>query len=209
MLNEESKPNDAHTDPRHAGSAPDSENVPNFRLKERTRGPSILKRTVAVLSLEPGIFEEIASDRGATRQSLGVFVIAASLSWGLPDAPSVLLNWMVALVPVTISILLFRLAARLFTADVPPYMHWFRAMLFASAPWALGAVPVVGSVMGALYAWVLAIIVVRDLCRISTGQAVLTWLIAILVPGVAIAFAAILPLFLVINPGQLPKLLGL
>ena len=183
--------------------------MPRFELKERPRGPSILRRGVAVLSFERGIFEEIASARGATRQALAVFVIASSLAGGWPDTRWVLLNWTVALLPVTIRIFLFRLASRILVTEVPAYMPWFRAMLFASAPWALlGAVPVVGSTMGTLYVFVLEVGVIRDLCRISTGRAVITWLIATLAIAAVAALATTLILFRIIDLGDLPALLG-
>ena len=169
-----------------------------------------MKRTLAVLSLERGTLEAIASDRGATRQAFAVFVIACSLAGGRPDSPWVLLNWTVALVPVTIQIVLFRLAARLLATEVPPYQHWLRAMLFATAPWVLlGAVPVVGTTMGTLYVWLVQVVAIRELCRISTGRAVITWLTAMLVVAAVAAVAASLILFRLIDLGDLRVLLGL
>ena len=210
MLIDDSKPDKARADQQRAGSAPAHEIGPTFELKARPRGPSILRRTLAVLSLERGTLEAIASDRGASRQAFAVFVIAASLAGGRPDSPWVLLNWTVALVPVTIQIVLFRLAARLLATEVPPYQHWFRAMLFATAPWVLlGAVPVVGSTMGTLYVWVVQVVAIRELCRISTGRAVITWLTAMLPIAALAALAATLLLFRVINLGDLRVLLGL
>ena len=163
-----------------------------------------------MLSLERGTLEAIASDRGANRQAFAVFVIACSLSEGLPHSPLVLLNWTVALWPVTIQIFLFRLAARLLATEVPPYQHWFRAMLFATAPWVLlGAVPVVGPTMGTLYVCVVQVVAVRELCRSSTGRAVLIWLTAMLAIAAVVALVATLILFRVIDLGDLRVLLGL
>ena len=210
MLIDDSKPDKARADQQLAGSAPDHATGPTFELKPRPRGPSLLKRTLAVLSLERGTFEAIASDRGATRQAFAVFVIACSLAGGRPDSPWVLLNWTVALVPFTIQIVLFRLAARLLVAEVPPYQHWFRAMLFATAPWVLlGAVPVVGTTMGTLYVWVVQVVAIRELCRTSTVRAVVTWLTAMLAIAAIAAAAVSLILFRVIDLGDLPVLLGL
>ena len=210
MLIDESKPGNDRADQLHAGSAPDSEIGPTFELKQKPPGPSILKRTLAVLSLERGTFEAIASDRGANRQAFAVFVIACSLSGGLPHSPMVLLNWTVGLWSVTIQIFLFRLAARLLATVVPPYQHWFRAMLFATAPWVLlGAVPVVGTTMGTLYVCLVQVVAIRELCRISTGRAVLIWLTAMLAIAAVAALVVTLVLFRVIGLGDLRVLLGL
>ena len=210
LLIDGSKPDNPSADQHRAGSAPDHETGPIFELKPRPRGPSILKRTLAVLSLERGTLGAIASDRDATRQAFAVFVIASSLVGGRPDSPWVLLNWTVALVPVTIQIVLFRLAARVLATEVPPFQHWFRAMLFATAPWVLlGAVPVVGTTMGTLYVWVVQVVAIRELCRISTGRAFMTWLTAMLAIAAVAALAVTLILFRVIDLGDLRVLLGL
>lgn len=167
--------------------------MPILERSEGFRRPSILKRTVAMLALESGVSEEIASDRGAIKQALVVFAIAILVSGGLPDSleflPVAALAPLLGLLRLSISMVLYRLVSRIFAKDVPPYPNWFRALLFASAPLALGAIPQIGAVMGTLYAIVLDILVIRELSRTSTWQVVATWLIARLVP------VAILTLF--------------
>ena len=212
-MNEETQANGERAQPRDAGSAPESDSVLSDAEKERIRseerhaaeerqyreqvrqelrGTSIWARVLAMLKLEPGISEEIASDRGANWQALVVFVIAQSLSTGPVLALLALLFVPITLPAAAIMILLASLVSRLFATEVPPYSHWFRAMLFASAPYALGVIPVIGWVTGIIYALVLQIVVIRDLARIPTGQALGTWLIAILVPTVILTILAVL-----------------
>ena len=161
------------------------------QVRREMRGTSVWARALAMLKLEPGISEEIANDHGATRQALVVFVIAQALSGGLLLVPVSLLFLPISLAAAAIIILLVSLVSRLFSTDVPPYSSWFRALLFTTAPYALGVIPVVGTVIAIVYAIVLQIVVIRDLPRISTGQAVGTWLIAILLPIAALAAVVI------------------
>ena len=215
-MNTKTSGNGQNAEPQDAGSAREGDGVPILERSESFRRPSILKRTVAMLALESGISEEIASDRGATKQALVVFAIAILVSGGLPDSleslPVAALAPLLGLLPLSISMVLYRLVSRIFAKDVPPYPNWFRALLFASAPLALGAIPQIGLVMGTLYAIVLDILVIRDLSRISTWQALATWLIARLLP------VAILTLFLIflgysfiahVGPQVFAPLLGL
>ena len=211
-MNEETTGNDPTAAPQDAGSAGTSDSVPIFRRKESGRQPSILKRTVAVLALEPGISEEIASDRGATKQALAVLAIATFLAGGLPDSPNSLLAPLYGLLPLTIRMLLLRLVSRMFAKEVPAYMYWFRALLFASAPFALGVIPQIGSIMGRIYGLVLEIVVIRDLSHISTGQAVGTWVIAMLVPLAVLTLSLIFvgySIFGRLSPTLFEPLLGL
>ena len=52
-------------------------------------------------------------------------------------------------------------------------------------------IPFIGGAIGIVYSIVLQIVVIRDLPRISTGQAVATWLIAILLPLAALVAVAL------------------
>lgn len=211
-MNEETKANDEPVQPEDAGAAVDGDSVLSDAEKEKIRfeeqhaseehryrqqvrqelrGTSVWERTLAMLKLEPGISEEIASDPGATKQALVVFVIAQSLSAGVLLVPFSLLFLPLSLAGAAIVILLASLVSRLFATDVPPYSHWFRALLFSTSPYALGVIPLVGSVVGLVYSIVLQIVVIRDLPRISTGQAVAAWLMAILLPLAALAAVTI------------------
>lgn len=215
-MNHKTIGNGQYAEPQDSASDHEGDGLPILERSESFRRPSILKRTVAMLALESGISEEIASDPGATKQALVVFAIAVLVAGGLPDSlellPVAVLAPLLGILPLSVSMVLYRLVARIFAKDVPPYPNWFRALLIASAPLALGAIPQIGPVMGTLYAIVLDILVIRDLARISTWQAVATWLIARLVP------VGILTLFLIsvgysffahVGPQVLAPLLGL
>ena len=211
-MNEETQANDGPAQPEDAGAGSEGNSVLSDAEKERIRfeeqhaseehryrqqvrqelrGTSVWERTLAMLKLEPGISEEIASDPGATSQAFVVFVIAQALGGGVLLVPLSLLLLPVSLAATAIIILLVSLVARLFSTDVPPYSHWFRAVLFSCSPYALGVIPFVGSFVGIIYSIVLQIVVIRDLPRISTGQAVVTWLISILLPLAALVAVAI------------------
>ena len=86
---------------------------------------------------------------------------------------------------------LYCLFSRLFANEVPAYPNWFRILLFTSAPTALGIVPIVGALVGSVYTIVLHVGAIRDLARITTGAAIVVWLIAVLLPMILIVAAAL------------------
>ena len=211
-MNEESERNNGHDEQEDGGSATETDSVLSDAEKERIRseerhaseerqyrqevrrelrGTSVWARALAMLKLEPGISEEIANDPGATKQAFAVFAISQALAGGVLLVPVSLLFLPVSLAATAIIILLVSLVARLFSTDVPPYSHWFRALLFSTSPYALGVIPFIGSFVGIVYSIVLQIVVIRDLPRISTGQAVGAWLIAILLPLAALVAVVI------------------
>ena len=167
-------------------------------------------RVKAVLRFEPGIFLEIAQDNNATGQACGVFALAVLLSC-LLGLPIVLLAWPVGFVSLAIMAGPLMLVSSLFTSSPPiegsaepgdgsedrqefspSYSGWLRAILFASAPVALGIVPFVGTFIGAIYNLILQIIAIRELSGISTAAAVITWLIAMLVPAIVLSVSVML-----------------
>ena len=159
-------------------------------IRRTSPGSLLVNRVLRVLKLEPGIFTEIATDPAATGQAAIVYVVAYCIGTATV-APFVNLF----LVPVGFVIqlvvaFLFSLVTRLFSTDVPPFQQWFRAMFFTTAPAVLGIVPWIGSIVGAAYTIVLMVVATRDLARISTGSAILCWLIVVMIP--AIVFSAVL-----------------
>ena len=149
-------------------------------------------RVVAVLKLEPGIAEEIGKDPESTKQGLAVAAVANAVAslLALPLLPIVV---PVAIGMTAIAAKAYSLIALLFTDDVPPYSHWLRAMLFASAPGALGIVPFVGTFVGGVYSVVLQVVAIRDLARVPTSTAIVVWVILLLIGVVLVA--AVLLLF--------------
>lgn len=148
-------------------------------------------RVLAMLKLEPGIAEEIGRDPESTKQGLAVAAVANAVAsiLALPLLPFLV---PLAIGMTAIAAKAYSLIALLFTDDVPPYSHWLRAMLFASAPGALGIVPFVGTFVGGVYSVVLQIVAIRDLARISTGTAIVVWVILILIGTVLVAAVALL-----------------
>ena len=148
-------------------------------------------RVLAMLKLEPGIAEEIGRDPESTKQGLAVAAVANAVAslLALPLLPIVV---PLAVGMTAIAAKAYSLIALLFTDDVPPYSHWLRAMLFASAPGALGIVPFVGTFVGGVYSVFLQIVAIRDLARISTGTAIVVWVILILIGTVLVAAVALL-----------------
>ena len=147
-------------------------------------------RVVAMLKLEPGIVEEIGRDPESTKQGLAVAAVANAVAslLALPLLPIVV---PLAVGMTAIAAKAYSLIALLFTDEVPPYSHWLRAMLFASAPGAFGIVPFVGTFVGGVYSVVLQIVAIRDLARISTGTAIVVWGILVLI-GTVLAAAVVL-----------------
>ena len=174
---------------------------------EQPPARSAWNRVTAVLRFEPGIFNEVAQDNKATGQACVVFGVALLLSffWTLPIVP---VAWLLGFLGIAIMTGLFMLLARMFAGspppdgaagpdglpedrrdDTPPYSGWLRAILFASAPLAFGLVPLVGTLIGAIFCLILEIVAIRELSGISTGAAVMAWIIAMLVPGILLVVA--------------------
>ena len=70
--------------------------------------------------------------------------------------------------------------------NVPTFRAWFAAFAFASAPNPLSTVPMVGPAVAGVYIALLEIAAIRELARISIGQAVLYWFGAFMLPGIVI-----------------------
>ncbi|MDE0621733.1 MAG: hypothetical protein OXH83_08700 [Bryobacterales bacterium] len=177
---------------------------------EQRPARSAWDRVKAVLRFEPDIFMEIAQDNSATGQACVVFGVAVLLSclWTFPIVP---IAWLFGFLGIAIMTGLFMLLARMFAGGPPsegvaeshepredrrddmlPYSGWLRAILFASVPVAFGVVPLVGTFIGAIFSLILEIVAIRELSGISTGAAVMTWLIAVLVPGILLIVSVML-----------------
>ena len=166
---------------------------------------STWSRVLAMLKLEPGISEEIASDPNSTKRGL-VVVIVASVAACLFVLPVVLITIPATFVAIAVTAGLYCLFSRLFANEVPAYPNWFRILLFTSAPTALGIVPIVGALVGSVYTIVLHVVAIRDLARITTGAAIVVWLIAVLLPTILIV-AAVLTFGLTVLMQYLPEIL--
>lgn len=159
-------------------------------IRREARGSATWARVVAMMQLEPGISDEIASDPNSTNQGLLVVAVANAVAY-LLLLPIVLVTIPVSIVFIAINAGLYSLLSRLFASEVPEYSHWFRALLYASAPSALGIVPIIGSLVGGIYMVVLNVVVIRDLARITTGAAIVVWLIVLLLALMVIVVAGL------------------
>lgn len=159
-------------------------------IQREARGSATWARVVAMLKLEPGISDEIASDPNSTNQGFVVVAVANAAAY-LLLLPIVFVTIPVSIIFVGINAGLYCVLSRLFASEVPAYSHWFRALLFATAPSAFGIVPIIGSLVGGIYVVVLNVIVIRDLARISTGAAIVVWLIVVLLALILIAAAGL------------------
>lgn len=158
-------------------------------------------RLKAVFRIEPGVFKEIAEDNMATGQACGVFAVAVLLGnvWVLP---LVMIALPAGFVLLALLAGLFRLVAGFFVPDapqsagateaaggLPPYVGWLRAVLFASAPAAFGIIPLIGTLVGGIFTLILQVSAIRELSRMPVGAAVMTWIIAMLLPGILLIAA--------------------
>ena len=159
-------------------------------VRREVRGDSTWARVRAMLKLEPGISEEIASDPRSAKQGLIVFAIAA-VAGGIWFLPLLLITIPATLVALAVAAGLYWLFSRLFTNEVPAYANWYRTLLFASAPTTLAIVPILGAVIGNIYMIVLHVIAIRDLARISNGQAIVVLVVTVLLP-MLLVLAAVL-----------------
>ena len=159
-------------------------------VRREARGSTTWARVTAMLMLEPGISDEIASDPDSTTQGLVVVAVTNAVAF-LLLLPIVLVTIPLSIIFIAINAGLYCLSARLFASEVPVYSHWFRALMFATAPSAMGIVPIIGGLAGGIYVVVLSVVVIRDLARITTGAAIVVWLIATLLPLILIMAAGL------------------
>ena len=145
--------------------------------------PEIWPRVLAMLKLEPGIVQEIASDPRSTKQGLIVLVLAETVS-SLLAFPLIPIFVPLLFVGIVINAGTLCLTSRLFSKQVPEYRKWLRALMFATAPLAVGIIPILGSVVGAIYYVVIEIVVARDLARVTLGRAGLIVALPVLIMGV-------------------------
>ena len=157
-------------------------------VRREVRGASVWDRLLQVLRLEPGVSAEIAADERATLQAVVVLALASVVSSLLLLGPAALLAIPFALVGNAIATGIVFLVMRAFAAKPPDYMPLFRVLGFAFAPNALGLVPFLGSFAGFVYSAVLSVVAIRDLGRLSTGEAVIVYVLSVVIPFFVIGF---------------------
>lgn len=146
-------------------------------------GPGFGERLVAVLSLKPGAFRQIA-EAPRTSQSLLVALLGIALVGSVATLgafltivyPVAILAW------ITLNSALSRLLTGLFVAGQPPagglasYPDWIRAQYFTVSPWIFGVVPLVGTVTW-FYSIVLEVRSIMDMGGCSAGKGIVIFLL--------------------------------
>ncbi len=151
---------------------------------------SLMDRVLRAVKLDPAIYREVAKDDSKTTEAMLV-VFLANLVGGLGaifgPARFRFVGWIVgAVVAATIGLAIgagiLWLIGKLFGGKAE-FMEMFRPLGYATAPTALGIIPVLGTFVGSIWSIVCAVIAVRESEEISTGAAV-----AIVLIPVAIVF---------------------
>lgn len=163
---------------------------------------AVWQRVMRAVRMEQGVFAEIGSDSAATGQAIVVTGGAALVS-GLaaiwPGGQDFnVFGWIIgaavtATVGLAIGVGILFLVSRLFGAT-GSYESLFRAGGFAFAPTALGIVPFIGGIAGAIWSLILAIRAVKETQGVSDGAAV-----AIVLIPAAIGFVIALILALIVG----------
>ncbi len=146
-------------------------------------GHGLGERLVAVLSLTPGAFRQIA-EAPRTLQSVVVALLGIALVGSVATLgafltlvyPVVVLAW------ITLQSVLSRLLTQLFVAGqmpaggLPSYPDWIRSQYFTLSPWIFGLVPLVGT-----FAWIYSIVLevrsIMDMGGCSAGRGIVIYLV--------------------------------
>ena len=145
-------------------------------------GPGLGERLVAVLSLTPGAFRQIA-EAPRTFQSLLVALLGIALVGSIVTLGAflTLLYPLVVLAWLTFHSVLSRLFTQLFVKEppaggLPSYPDWIRAQYFAVSPWIFGLVPLVGT-----FAWIYSIVLevrsIMDMGGCPAGRGIVIFLL--------------------------------
>lgn len=161
---------------------------------------SVTERVQGAVTLKGDVYREIGADDSATGQAILV-ALAAALVGGLGAllfGNQSFFEWIIgaalaATLGLGIGTGILWLIGRLFGAT-GTYMSLFRGLAFAYVPSALGIVPVIGSIVGGIWAIVCGIVAVRETQFVSQGKAA-----AIVLIPVAILF--FLGIFLAVIAG--------
>lgn len=172
--------------PRQGGPTPD--------------GRSVWVRLQDALTLKAAVFKEIGADPKGVTQGFVVATVAAAAG-GILTGPLLAVTIPLQLTLAAAFAGVFSLAARLFSQRVPPYSAWLSAALFATAPSALGVIPMVGLFAAGVYTMILEVVAIRGLAGVSAGSALVVFLTSVLLVS-ALLWA------LVLGVGMTP-LLGL
>ncbi len=154
----------------------------------------MLQRMIRAAKLDVDLYETVEADRGYTGEAFTI-VLVTSLLWGvgqwvLPNTSfwgSVVGGVVGAIVGWVIWAILTTIVGKQLggTTDTGEML---RVLGYASSPMALGIVPGVGHVVGAVWALVAAVVAVRQGLDFTTGKAVGTivigWIVYMVARGI-------------------------
>jgi hypothetical protein len=153
---------------------------------------SFFNRVKRVFNFETDVYPEVAADGQAALEAIVVIAVSSLLFGSIPSMALFFIVIPLSLVQTAISAGLVSIAAKLFNPESPGFAPWFRALGFAEAPLALGLIPFVGSFVGLLYWIVTGIAAIHRVARLPVGLAILTWVVAWLIPFVFLMFLVFL-----------------
>ena len=143
---------------------------------------SFFSRVKRVFNFEIGVYPEVAGNAQATLEAIVVVALATLLFGSFWSLFLFFITVPLALALTALSAGLVTLSARLFNKDSPGFAAWFRALAFAQAPLSLGIVPLVGSFIAMVYCIATSVAAIHSVARLPVGVAILTWVIAWLLP---------------------------
>ena len=144
---------------------------------------SFFGRVKRVFNFETGVYPEVAGNGQATLEAIVVVALATLFFGSIWSLFVFFLTVPLALALTAVSAGLVTLSARLFNQDSPGFAPWFRALAFAQAPLSLGIIPLVGSFIAMVYCIATSIAAIHRVARLPVGLAILTWVIAWLLPA--------------------------
>ncbi len=180
--------------PATAPSAPSALPVPAAAPDRAPPRPSsaFIDRVKRVFNFETDVYPEVAADGQATFEAIVVVAVSSLLFGSFTSIALFFIVVPLSLVQTAISAGLVSIAAKLFNQESPGPAPWFRAMGYAEAPLALGLIPIVGSFVGVLYWIATGIAAIHRVARLPVGLAILTWVVAWLIPLVFLMFLVFL-----------------
>ena len=153
---------------------------------------SFFNRVKRVFNFETDVYPEVAADGQAALEAIVVIAVSSLLFGSITSMALFFIVIPLSLVQTAVSAGLVSIAAKLFNPESPGFAPWFRALGFAEAPLALGLIPVVGSFVGLLYWIATGIAAIHRVARLPVGLAILTWVVAWLIPFVFLMFLVFL-----------------
>jgi hypothetical protein len=160
----------------------------------------IIERVKRAVTLSPGVYQEIGNDPQGTTQAI-IVTVAASLIGALGTLfGGRFVSWIMAgvfaVVGLAIGSAILFLLSRVFKGQ-GTYIQLFRGLGFATAPQALGLIPILGGIVGGIWSLILAIRAVKETQQVTDGAAVAIVLIPAAIIGV-IVFVLVVLLSIVI-----------